>query len=716
MKYSIRKIRDLGQNRLCNVLAVGLFLALPSSTFAAPGDLDLTFGSGGIAITRGANLNSLNTAVSMAIQSDSKIVVVGDGVAGFNNYDFVVVRYNTDGSLDKSFGGTGIIHTPVGNSNDLATSVAIQADGKIVVAGVAGSSFAVVRYEPNGSLDTSFGGTGKIILTMGSSSIAYGLAIQTDGKIVASGRVDSGFAIVRYNTDGSLDTSFNGSGIVLTPVGGGANAVAIQADGKIVAAGGNQLIAVVRYNKDGKLDTSFNGTGIVLTSGGRAYSVAIQSDGKIVVAAGNGGNYPNSDFVVVRYDPNGSLDPSFGGTGKIIIPMPNSYSHARSVAIQSDGKIVAVGYSWNNIPNADLVVVRLNQNGTLDTAFNGTGIVVTPFCCQSYASAVAIQADGKIVVAGGTDDQLYDFYDFVVIRYQGDPPPPNTNGKIAYTSDRDGIREIYVMNADGSNQVRLTNNLIVDDRPTWSPDGTRIAFVSQRVDGSYAIFSMNSDGTHRTEITPIADGGYTNVPYYTGSISWSPDGKQIVFQDKLAGFNYDIFVADVNGGRRRNLTTDNPGYDSHPSWSPDGSKILFSSIVGFAHPRLYTIDPDGTDRQPLPDGSANGAGDYQPGWSPAGDRIAFVVNVGDFHDVIYTANSDGTDRQFFDGCSNLSCRPNRQGPVWSPDGAKIIFTIWEDLLGATTAQIYVKNVGGRHSVQLTTFGRNFNPSWQPLSP
>jgi uncharacterized delta-60 repeat protein len=174
---------------------------------------------------------------------------------------------------------------------------------------------------------------------MGSSSIAYGLAIQTDGKIVASGRVDSGFAIVRYNTDGSLDTSFNGSGIVLTPVGGGANAVAIQADGKIVAAGGNQLIAVVRYNKDGKLDTSFNGTGIVLTSGGRAYSVAIQSDGKIVVAAGNSGNYPNSDFVVVRYDPNGSLDASFGGTGKIIIPMPNSYSHARSVAIQSDGKI-----------------------------------------------------------------------------------------------------------------------------------------------------------------------------------------------------------------------------------------------------------------------------------------------------------------------------------------------------------------------------------------
>src|SRR5262245_33316913 len=213
------RARDMNAKYKSIIFAACLCLALSASILAAPGDLDPTFGSGGIVITRGPTLNSLDYALGMAIQSDGKIVVVGEGNG--SGWDFSVIRYNPDGSLDSSFGG-GIVITPVGSSRDTATSVAIQADGKIVVAG---DSF--------------------------------------DGVEGAS------FAVVRYNSDGSLDTSFNGSGIVITSVGGpwaGVHSVMIQADGKIVAAGGSgdastNNIAIVRYLSDGSLDTTYNHTG-----------------------------------------------------------------------------------------------------------------------------------------------------------------------------------------------------------------------------------------------------------------------------------------------------------------------------------------------------------------------------------------------------------------------------------------------------------------------
>ncbi|MEO7539107.1 MAG: FG-GAP-like repeat-containing protein [Pyrinomonadaceae bacterium] len=571
MRYFNRKIRDLRHYLLCYVLTAGLFLALPSSIFAAPGDLDPTFGTGGIVITRGANLDA---AVGMAIQSDGKIVVVGDGATG-NTWDFAVVRYNTDGSLDTSFGGTGIVLTPVGISHDQAYSVVIQADGKIVVAGGSyngtgggsGSSFAVVRYNTNGSLDTSFNRTGIVITSVsGSFGRANSVAIQADGKIVAAGsRGSADFALVRYLNDGKLDTSFNGSGIVLTPVGGGANSVAIQADGKIVAVGHNQMIAVVRYNTDGKLDTSFNGTGIVLTPGGSANSVAIQSDGKIVVAASSG-HYPSSDFVLVRYDPNGSLDTSFGGTGRIIIPMPYSASHARSVAIQSDGKIVAVGYTRSgNLVSSDYVVVRLNRNGTLDTAFNGTGIVITPFCCQSYAHAVAIQTDGKIVVAGGTDDQLFDFFDFVVIRYEGSS---NSSARTRFDFDGDGRSDISVFRPSDT---------------VWYLDKSQEGFFATQFGvATDKITPADFDGDRKTDIGVYRDGTW----YWLAS----SDGSFKVYEFGLAD---DLpLPADFNGDGKAELAV----YRNGTWWTIDLSNHQVRAVqfgLSTDQPVLADYDGDG---------------------------------------------------------------------------------------------------------------------------
>jgi uncharacterized delta-60 repeat protein len=421
------KEKKMNANYRSIVLAVCLLFALSASTSAAPGDLDPTFGNGGIVISRGSNPNHLDTAWGMAIQPDGKIVVVGGGTVG-ENWDFAVVRYNPDGSLDSSFGGTGIVITQLDPINyESAQSVAIQADGKIVVGGAGW----IVRYNPNGSLDTTFNGTG--IVTPGSGVLS--VAVQSDGKIVATGGdgLASGVALVRYNADGSLDTTFNGTGKVITP-GGAANSVAIQSDGRIIAAGSNHFgpnadFMLVRHNADGTPDTSFNGTGKVITpvgnSGGGANDLAIQTDGKIVVVGNSYDSSVSSRLAVVRYNPDGSLDTSFGGTGKILIPASEVSDNASSVAIQPNGKIVVAGSSGRFNIGSDFAVVRLNPNGSPDTSFNGTGKIITSVDNDfEYASSVAIQADGKIVVAGDAGDNSNVNTDFVVLRYQGDDATP----------------------------------------------------------------------------------------------------------------------------------------------------------------------------------------------------------------------------------------------------------------------------------------------------
>jgi len=399
---------------------------------SAPGSLDTGFGSGG-KVTTAVGFDH-EGAYAVALQSDGKIVAAGDSNSG-PDYDFAVIRYNADGSLDASFGNNGKVTTDFGMGDDSGSAVAIQSDGKIVVAGYASNGtdddFAVVRYNPDGSLDTTFGTGGIVTTGIGTGDDeAFAVAIQSDGMIVAAGDSNNGsnldVALVRYDTDGNLDATFNGTGKVTTPIGSSndsAFAVAIQSDEKIVIAGDSNNgadidFAVVRYDTDGSLDTTFNGTGVVTTGIGssddEAFAMALQSDGKIV-AAGDSSSGANIDFAVVRYNTNGSLDTTFNGTGKVTTPIGSSEDEAFAVAIQSDEKIVAAGES-NNGTDVDFAVVRYNTNGSLDTGF-GTGGKVTTAIGPSHdeAFAVALQSDGKIVAAGdsynGTD------YDFAVVRY-----------------------------------------------------------------------------------------------------------------------------------------------------------------------------------------------------------------------------------------------------------------------------------------------------------
>lgn len=280
-----------------------------------------------------------------------------------------------------------------------------------------------------------------------------------------------------------------------------------------------------------------------------------------------------------------------------------------------------------------------------------------------------------------------------------------TNGKIAFTSNRDGNLEIYVMNHDGTSQTRLTNNPGVDDHPAFSPDGSRIAFISQNASGAFSIKLMNADGTNQTTLAPIA---YENSQYpWHGkfSLNWSPDGSKLAFQERG-----DIFTINVDGSNRINLTS-NPAQDIEPSWSADGSRIIFTSSRVFWM-TLHTMKADGSDVRALP--SEGEFWDMSPVWSPKGDKIAFVVHSETDLPRIYTANLDGTNRQVFDSCGSGACSSHRNKPTWSPDGTKIAFHIWEFF--TNDAEIYVKNTDGSGFARLTdtSQGSNFNPSWQPV--
>ena len=275
------------------------------------------------------------------------------------------------------FGSNGKVTTPIGNDNDKAESLILQPDGKLVAAGWSynGSNgdFALARYESNGSLDLSFGTGGKVTTPFGSDqSCARSLILQPDGKLVAAGYSDDDFALARYNSDGSLDLSFGTGGKVTTHFSiyaDGTESLILQPDGKLVAAGhSNRDFALARYNSDGSLDLSFGTGGKVITSFGsdqsRARSLILQPDGKLV-AAGSSGNISNYDFALARYNSNGSLDLSFGTGGKVITPIGSSTDYAHSLILQPDGKLVAAGSSDNG-SNDDFALARYNSNGSLD--------------------------------------------------------------------------------------------------------------------------------------------------------------------------------------------------------------------------------------------------------------------------------------------------------------------------------------------------------------
>ena len=280
--------------------------------------------------------------------------------------------------------------------------------------------------------------------------------------------------------------------------------------------------------------------------------------------------------------------------------------------------------------------------------------------------------------------------------------------QIAFQSDRDRNDEIYVMDADGGNQQNLTNHPDRDLAPAWSPDGTRIAFMSNR-DGhirkggvllTFEIYVMDADGGNPQNLT--------NDPNSDLSPAWSPDGKRIVFSSNRE-VNFEIYVMDADGGNPQKLTN-NPGTDHHPSWSPDGKRIAFSSYRG-GHfiadseltSEIYVMDADGANPHRLTENRKN---DDSPAWSPDGTRIVFSSDrKGDFTNYqIYVMDADGGNLQRL-----TENRDNDGVPSWSPDGNRIAFSSYGD---NNEGDIYVMDADGGNPQKLTNHPRSDgNPAW-----
>jgi uncharacterized delta-60 repeat protein len=330
------------------------------------------------------------------------------------------------GQLDTAFSGDGRVATDVTARGDMGTTVAVQTDGKIVVAGGAGWArnprFVLIRYNTDGTLDTSFSGDGRVTtqFTRHDDPVA-GLALQADGKIVVSGGAgqdgpNSNFALARYNSDGTLDDAFGGDGKVKTDFVGRhdfANAVAIQADGKVVAGGlagfsrtrGKARFGLARYNADGTLDTAFSSDGKLTTDFTRGddsvQGVAIQSDGNIVTVGIAAYNRSNATFALARFTQGGALDSSFGGDGKVRTDFNGSAAYAYDVVLQPDGKIVAAGVAAGR--GGRFAIARYGTAGALDATFSGDGRAMTNFTSHNdFAYGLAQQADGNLVLAGGS--------------------------------------------------------------------------------------------------------------------------------------------------------------------------------------------------------------------------------------------------------------------------------------------------------------------------
>jgi uncharacterized delta-60 repeat protein len=382
---------------------------------------------------------SVDLGFALAVGRDGKPVVAGVSRRGSRTVG-ALARYTARGRLDPGFGVGGRVLTNFGLGASAVRAVAIQADGKTVVAGgswdprrTSASRFALARYTVRGHLDPTFGRGGRLLTRFGTgrnSASVDALAIQPDGKLVAAGRwsrtpIDGPvrFALARYTVRGKLDPSFGQGGKVVTSFGAYSDAyaaaLAIQPDGKLVVAGtdltdtrgerGYFAVALARYKTGGALDPSFGAGGRVVARineyGSGARAAVLQADGKIVVA-GAAGDVP----VLLRYTAGGKLDPSFGTRGMATV------SHfVDGLALQQDGKFVAIssvdGSNSRRDPR-DIAVSRYTPNGGFDPTFGRGGTTVTDLGAGAIANAVALQTNGKIVAAGTRDGS-----DFALVRY-----------------------------------------------------------------------------------------------------------------------------------------------------------------------------------------------------------------------------------------------------------------------------------------------------------
>lgn len=401
------------------------------------GSLDTTFGTAGVNVTDFDGKDDYATAT--AVQNDGRVLLAGyaPGATGEGQV-FALTRLTHDGATDPTFAG-GKVKVNFGAGNDQAYALAVQNDGRIIAAGFAEVNgtrdFAAVRLNADGTLDSSFGSGGKVTVPVGTGlDAAYAVAVQPDGKIVLGGQSNTGgpsgvdFALVRLNPNGTLDGSFGSGGKVTTTLAGGSTTDSIYAlgieGGKITAVGGETDFMLARFNADGSLDSTFSGdgkiSGLFSSTVGRARALAfatIAGQTRLVVV-GNA----NNNTALARLNLDGSLDFSFAASGKVTRAVhATGWDEAAAVAVQADGKLMLGGWAQDDTTTSNFTALRYLADGTPDTGFDGDGLVIHPLTNagkNDAGRALALQPDvripaTRIIVAG---ERVPGFSDFAAIR------------------------------------------------------------------------------------------------------------------------------------------------------------------------------------------------------------------------------------------------------------------------------------------------------------
>lgn len=400
---------------------------------AQPGALDPSFAGTGVVTTTAGSF--ISDALDIAVQADGKVVVAGYATEGAD-WDIALARYDLDGSLDGAFGAGGIVTTDIYGNGDQAGALVITDDQKIVVASSSwvdafDGPVALARYDSNGTLDSTFGSNGVALFYLSTSVVEItDLALQVDGKLVVAGNTSNNDAfLIRCGADGEDDPDGFAQPYGWATAGLLAatrfSALAVQSDGKLLAAGtmnGEPVeILVVRFQPDGTLDETFGDSGLAYTYAGGvaagANAIAVQPDGKIVLGGWFEPTDGDADWLLLRYMPDGSLDPELDGDGIVTVPFNAEDAVCHALVLQSDGAIVMAGQV--GYEPGDIGVARYLADGTPDPVFGDDGLVATDVgTFYEGGRGVALQADGKILVCGWA--VANGVVSMMVARYQDD--------------------------------------------------------------------------------------------------------------------------------------------------------------------------------------------------------------------------------------------------------------------------------------------------------
>ncbi|MCX7261869.1 MAG: hypothetical protein NTX67_03625, partial [Burkholderiales bacterium] len=520
------------------------------------GSLDNSFDSDGMAMF--FDLDGANNGRAITLQADGKIILAGYREDYFRNIDFCLIRLNANGSLDTSFDGDGKAIIPVGVRTrfDYVSDMSLQADGKILVLGTSynsnttDSEFSLIRLNTNGSLDTSFDGDGKAFISVGTSwDLASTIKLQTDGKILVTGNsfvssVESRFSMIRLNTDGSLDTSFDTDGKVIGMSGESGSTITLQSDGKILvltSGSVNPSFGLIRLNANGSRDTSFDGDGKAIVSVGTTWfaptNINLQADGKILVA-GSSHNGGNTDFNLIRLNANGSQDTSFSLTpasytlgGTVDYNENSSAITLDSTAAISDPELTTLNNYQGNYNGASVTLVRSTGANAQDVFSASGNLYFAGNVAVSSGLGINIgnvsQSSGTLTItfnSNATQALVNEALSSLTYANSSDTPPASVQINWTFSDGNSGVQGTGgALTATGSTTVNIYS---VNDAPTGSVTISGTATQGQTLTASNTLADADGLGT----VSYQWKAGGVNISGATGStymLTQSDVGKAI---------------------------------------------------------------------------------------------------------------------------------------------------------------------------------------------